>query len=125
MVYSRGNRLSVVIVFILMGVGVSNSLGLSSLMTCMTMSAIYVNISEVSDKVFEQVDSLHPLLCSFLYIWRRFRYTCYTYCWPSWSLVHCGRAIAKVLATYLGAKVANAEPVIKKYLALLCYPKQV
>lgn len=121
----RGNRLSVVIVFILMSVGVSNSLGLSSLMTCMTMSAIYVNISEVSDKVFEQVDRFTPPLFMFFFFISGADLDIRVI--PTVGLVGLlyivTRAIGKGLATYLGAEVANAEPVIKKYLGFAMLPQ--
>ncbi|HHX55893.1 MAG TPA: cation:proton antiporter [Clostridiales bacterium] len=121
----RGNRLSVVIVFILIGVGVSNSLGLSSLMTCMTMSALYVNISNVSDKVFEQVDRFTPPLFMLFFFISGADLDISVI--PTVGLVGLlyilARAIGKILGTYLGAEVAKAEPVIKKYLGLTMLPQ--
>jgi len=121
----RGNRLSVVIVFILIGVGVSNSLGLSSLMTCMTMSALYINISDVSDKVFEQVDRFTPPLFMLFFFISGADLDISVI--PTVGLVGLlyilARAIGKILGTYLGAEVAKAEPVIKKYLGLTMLPQ--
>lgn len=121
----RGNRLSVVIVFILIGVGVSNLLGLSSLMTCMTMSALYVNISNVSDKVFEQVDRFTPPLFMLFFFISGADLDISVI--PTVGLVGLlyilARAIGKILGTYLGAEVAKAEPVIKKYLGLTMLPQ--
>ena len=108
-----------------MGVGVSNSLGLSSLMTCMTMSAIYVNISEVSDKVFEQVDRFTPPLFMFFFFISGADLDIRVI--PTVGLVGLlyivARAIAKVLATYLKTKVANADVI--KVPWLYHVPKQV
>ena len=121
----RGNRLSVVIAFILIGVGVSNSLGLSSLMTCMTMSALYINISNVSDKVFEQVDRFTPPLFMLFFFISGADLDISVI--PTVGLVGLlyilARAIGKILGTYLGAEVAKAEPVIKKYLGLTMLPQ--
>lgn len=121
----RGNRLSIVIAFILIGVGVSNLLGLSSLMTCMTMSALYINISNVSDKIFEQVDRFTPPLFMLFFFISGADLDISVI--PTVGLVGLlyilARAIGKILGTYLGAEVAKAEPVIKKYLGLTMLPQ--
>lgn len=122
---SKGNRLSVAIVFILIGVGVSNSLELSSLMTCMMMSAIYVNISKISNKVFEQVDKFTPPLFMLFFFISGTDLDLSVI--PTVGLVGVlyivVRSIGKVFGTYLGATMANAEPVIKKYLGLTMLPQ--
>ena len=50
--HSKGNRLSIAIGMVFLCVGVADMLGLSSLLACMAMSAVFVNLSNASGKMF-------------------------------------------------------------------------
>lgn len=121
----RGNRLSAVIAMLLLCIGVSNVLGFSSLMACMAMSAVFVNLSNVSDKIFEQVDRFTPpIFMLFFFI--------------SGADLNIGilptvgvigiiyvvaRVVGKIIGVTIGAKLSNVEPVIRKYLGYTLIPQ--
>lgn len=58
----RGNRLAVTFMLVFVCVGVGSLLGLSSLLACMMMGAVFCNTSNNSDTVFELTDRITPPL---------------------------------------------------------------
>lgn len=48
----RGNRLAITIMMICLCVGVSDMVGFSSLLACMMLSTMFVNLSKFSDKIY-------------------------------------------------------------------------
>jgi len=121
----RGNRLSATIAMILLCIGVSNVLGFSPLMACMAMSAIYVNASNVSDKVLEQVNRFTPPIFMLFFFVSGADLDIRIL--PSVGVVGLlyvvFRVVGKVLGTAVGAKVSKVEPVIKKYLGYTLLPQ--
>ena len=55
-----GNRLSLIIGFIFAGLGISQWLGLSDLLLCMTMGAVVANFSSDVDEIMDLCDGLTP-----------------------------------------------------------------
>lgn len=121
----RGNRLSAAIAMILVCTGVSNMLGISPLMACMAMSAIYVNLSSVSDKVFEQVDRFTPPIFMLFFFVSGADLNIRIL--PSVGVIGLlyvvFRVVGKVAGAALGAKIAKVEPVVKKYLGYTLIPQ--
>lgn len=121
----RGNRLSATIAMIFLCIGVSNVLGFSPLMACMAMSAIYVNVSNVSDKVLEQVDRFTPPIFMLFFFVSGADLDISIL--PSVGVVGLlyvvFRVVGKVLGTAVGAKVSKVEPVIRKYLGYTLVPQ--
>lgn len=121
----RGNRLSVAITMILICIGISDLLGFSSLLACMAMSAVYVNLSKVSDKVFEQVDRFTPpvFMLFFFISGAELDISILPAVGFIGILYILFRVIGKVLGTSIGAKISNSEPVVKKYLGYTLIPQ--
>ncbi|HCA70390.1 MAG TPA: cation/H(+) antiporter, partial [Lachnospiraceae bacterium] len=121
----RGNRLSAAIAMILVCTGVSNMLGISPLMACMAMSAIYVNLSSVSDKVFEQVDRFTPpvFMLFFFVSGADLNIRILPSVGGIGLLYVVFRVAGKVAGAALGAKIAKVEPVVKKYLGYTLLPQ--
>ncbi|HKL94213.1 MAG TPA: cation:proton antiporter [Clostridia bacterium] len=121
----RGNRLSATIAMVLLCVGVSSALGFSSLLACMAMSAVYVNLSKVTDKVFEQVDRLTPPLFMLFFILSGA--TLNVTILPAVGVIGIiyivARVVGKYVGTIAGAKVSNAKPVVTKYLGFTLIPQ--
>jgi Kef-type K+ transport system membrane component KefB len=121
----RGNRLSVSAAMVLCCIGVSDILGLSSLLACMAMSAVFVNLSMVSDKVFEQVDRFTPpIFMMFFFVSGAeldFRIL------PSVGVIGLlyvvFRVAGKVVGVAIGAKISKAAPVVRKYLGYTLMPQ--
>lgn len=59
---SRANRISLVVTAVFLGVGLSELLGLSSLLLCMAIGAAMANFAKVSDAVMECTDRWTPPL---------------------------------------------------------------
>lgn len=121
----RGNRLSAAIAMILVCIGVSNMLGLSPLMACMAMSAIFVNLSSVSDKVFEQVDRFTPpvFMLFFFVSGADLNINILPSVGVIGLLYVIFRVVGKVAGAALGAKISNVEAVVKKYLGYTLIPQ--
>ena len=121
----KGNYLSITIAMIVLCVGVSNSLGFSSLLACMTMSTIYVNISETNKETFELVDTITPPLFMMFFFFSGAALDISLI--PTVGLVGIiyviARVIGKVGGAGLGAHVSNAPSVVKKYLGFNLIPQ--
>lgn len=66
---STANRTSFTIAMVMLGVGVAKYFGLSDLLLCMMLGAVYVNLSDYTDKVLGTIDSwTYPLFMLFFVI---------------------------------------------------------
>lgn len=121
----RGNRLSVSLAMVLLCIGVSNITGLSALLVCMTMSAVYVNISKVSDTLFELVDRFTPPLFMLFFFVSGAELDLSIL--PSVGIIGAiyivSRVVGKYLGTAIGAKLSHAQPVVAKYLGYTLIPQ--
>ena len=121
----RGNRMSVTFAMVFVCLGLCETFALSSLLACMAMSAVFVNLSNEYEKVFSLTDRITPpLFMLFFFL--------------SGAELNMGilssvgvigviyvifRVIGKVSGAYLGAKVSKAQPVVQKYLGLTLVPQ--
>ena len=123
--HSKGNRLSISIGMVFLCVGVSNLCGFSSLLACMAMSAVFVNLSSSSGKMFEAVDQLTPPLFMLFFLMSGADLNIAII--PAVGLVGVlyiiFRVVGKMLGAYMGAKISHAEPVVQKYLGLTLVPQ--
>lgn len=66
---SHTNRMSLCIAFVMIGVGIADYLGLSNLLLCMAIGAIYVNIWNDSERILACIDDwTYPLFMLFFVI---------------------------------------------------------
>ena len=121
----RGNRMSVTFAMVFICLGVCEMFALSSLLACMAMSAVYVNLFNDYETVFALTDRITPpLFMLFFFL--------------SGAELNVGilgsvgiigiiyvvfRVVGKVSGAYLGAKISKAEPVVQKYLGLTLVPQ--
>ncbi|NLB19707.1 MAG: cation:proton antiporter [Clostridium sp.] len=121
----RGNRLSVAIGMIALNIGLSQMFGLSELLSCMAMSAVFVNLSKHSGAVFEQVDRFTPPV--FMLFFFLSGADLNVAILPSVGVVGLiylfVRVIGKVPGAALGAKLSGADPVVQKYLGYTLIPQ--
>lgn len=121
----RGNRLSLVIVFVFAGIGIANLANFSPLLLCMALSAVYVNTSKASDKVFELVERFTPpiFILFFFISGAQLDITIL----PTVGLIGViyivVRVIGKVLGALVGAKLTHADPKVDKYLGWTLLPQ--
>lgn len=123
--HSQGNRLSIAIGMVFLCAGVADMLGLSSLLACMAMSAMFVNLSNVSDKVFSVVDQMTPPLFMLFFLLSGVDLNIQII--PTVGVIGViyvvFRVIGKMLGTGIGAKLSSTEPVVQKYLGLTLIPQ--
>ncbi len=121
----RGNRLSIAIGMVAICIGLSQILGFSELLSCMAMSAVFVNLSNHSSAVFEQVDRFTPPV--FMMFFFLSGADLNVAILPSVGVVGLiylfVRVIGKVSGAALGAKLAGADPVVQKYLGYTLVPQ--
>ena len=121
----RGNRLAITIAMVALALGISNMLGLSSLLTCMAMSAVFVNVSNESDKIFEQLDRMTPpiYMLFFLLSGADLNISILASVGVIGIVYIVFRVVGKLMGAYVGSKVSNTKPVVQKYLGLTLIPQ--
>ena len=122
---SRGNKLALSIALVLAGVGLCDMLNLSSLLVCMMIGAVMVNLSQVHEVLMEQCDRFTPPLFLLFFVLSGADLDLSVL--PSVGLIGVGylllRCIGKWGGTMLGAVCVKADSNIKKYLGLTLLPQ--
>ena len=120
-----GMRLAVAIAMILLCTGLAVATGASPLLACMIMSSFYVNLSQNSEKVLEQLDHFTPPLFMLFFFVSGANLDITIL--PSVGLIGLLYIIFRVLGKFagclIGASVTDAEPVVKKYLGFTLIPQ--
>lgn len=122
---SRNNRLSIAIAMVFTCLGICQILNISSLLCCMMMSAVYVNLSDVYEKVFELTDRVSaPLFMLFFFLSGAELNLSII---QSVGLIGLSyvvfRVVGKVSGAFLGAKICHTEDTVRKYLGLTLIPQ--
>ena len=116
----RDELLSIVLGFILAATGIANLLGLSPLLTCMTMGGVLVNLMQNSNRVFKLVSDFTPPIYILFF----------TIAGASLNLAVLSkvgllgvgyiiaRAAGKIIGATIGAKYVKAEEKVVKYLGM-------
>ena len=122
---SRGNKLALSIALVLAGVGLCDMWNLSSLLVCMMIGAVMVNLSQVHEVLMEQCDRFTPPLFLLFFVLSGADLDLSVL--PSVGLIGVGylllRCIGKWGGTMLGAVCVKADSNIKKYLGLTLLPQ--
>lgn len=120
-----GNRLAISIAMVMFCIGVSKITLLSPLLTCMAMSATYVNISKVSHKVFDQVEKITPplFMLFFFLSGAGLDMSLLSSVGLAGMIYIVSRVAGKVFGAGMGAHISNAQPVVKKYLGFNLIPQ--
>ena len=122
---SRGNKLALSIALVLAGVGLCDMWNLSSLLVCMMIGAVMVNLSQVHEVLMEQCDRFTPPLFLLFFVLSGADLDLSVL--PTVGLIGAGylllRSIGKWGGTMLGAVCVHADSNIKKYLGLTLLPQ--
>lgn len=123
--HSRDNRLGVAVAMVFVCLGICDALQISNLLCCMMMSAVYVNISDVYEKVFELTDRVSaPIFMLFFFLSGADLNIAII---RSVGIVGCAyvifRIVGKVCGAYIGAKICHAEENVQKYLGFTLIPQ--
>ena len=122
---SRGNKLALSIALVLAGVGLCDILNLSSLLVCMMIGAVMVNISQQREVLMEQCDRFTPPLFLLFFVLSGADLDLSVL--PQVGLIGVAylllRSIGKWGGTMLGAATVKADANIRKYLGLTLLPQ--
>ena len=123
--HSRGNKLSLTLMFVFLAVGLTSLWGLSSLLTCMMLGATMVNLYQQSNVMLEQCDRFTPPLFLIFFVLSGANLDLAVL--PTVGLVGIAyvlsRALGKTLGGTLGATVEKCDKNIIRYLGLTLIPQ--
>lgn len=121
----RGNRLALSIAMVFVCVGISDLLGLSSLLACMAMSSIFVNTSNESDTIFGQLDRMTPPIFMLFFFVSGAELDISIL--PSVGVIGLiyiiFRVLGKIIGAAAGAKLSRVQPVVGKWLGFTLIPQ--
>ena len=122
---SHSNRMSFCIAFVMLGVGIADWLGLSNLLLCMALGAMYVNLSNDAEKILKCVDDwTYPLFMLFFVISGAQLNLAVL---PKVGLIGIvyifARFGGKFLGAWLGGTITHQPPVVKDNLGWALMPQ--
>jgi Kef-type K+ transport system membrane component KefB len=123
--HSHSNRMSFCIAFVMLGVGIADWLGLSNLLLCMALGAMYVNLSNDAEKILKCVDDwTYPLFMLFFVISGAQLNLAVL---PKVGLIGIvyifARFGGKFLGAWLGGTITHQPPVVKDNLGWALMPQ--
>ncbi|MCE5190119.1 MAG: cation:proton antiporter [Eubacteriales bacterium] len=123
--HSRANRLMICIAAVMLGVGVAQQFGLSHLLLCMSIGAVYVNLRDDAIQTLEQAESwTAPLFMLFFVISGADLNVAVL---PSLGLLGVvyivTRVVGKYFGAYIGCTISKTSHKIRKYLGLSLIPQ--
>jgi len=119
------NRLIITTAFVFLGSSLATMLGLSSLLLCMSMSAMLTNISTAGDDVIKLVDKVTPPIYLMFFVVSGMELDIFNL--PQIGMlgiiyIVC-RVIGKVGGAFIGAATMKAPKPVKKYLGFTLLPQ--
>ncbi|MBR6740251.1 MAG: cation:proton antiporter [Clostridia bacterium] len=123
--HSRGNRITIVIAAVFLGVGLSQILPLSSLLVCMAIGAGMCNLQKEYEKVLDFNERwTTPLFMIFFVIsGAELDLSVLPAVGLLGVLYLVARSVGKYLGAFLGARVVKADKNIQKYLGICLLPQ--
>ena len=122
---SRANRLTVIIICVFTGLALSQLLGLSNLLLCMAIGAVFCNFDHHTERVMDSYDRwTHPLYVLFFVISGAGLNVKILASVGIIGLVYLiVRSFGKYTGAYLGSVIGKADNNVKKYLGLTLLPQ--
>jgi Kef-type K+ transport system membrane component KefB len=122
---NKGNRLSLVIVFIFLTLYLSSITGGSTLLACMMLGATFANISSKYEEVSDLANFFTPpiFIMFFVLSGAELDITILSVVGIIGIVYVLFRVVGKVFGAYLGGKITQAEPVVQKYLGWALVPQ--
>jgi Kef-type K+ transport system membrane component KefB len=122
---SRGNKLALVIAFILLSLGLCDVWNLSSLLCLMMMGAVMTNVCPVADVIVEQTDRFTPPVFLLFFVISGMDLNLSVL--PAVGLVGLIYIVMRVIGKWLGAmtgsRIVKAHPNVQKYLGFTLVPQ--
>ncbi len=120
-----GNRLSLIIAFIFIGLGLSQLCGFSSLLLCMSMGAIIANFSQDVNKLMDLSDKITPPIFMLFFVasGADLKLSVLPTVGIAGAIYITFRVIGKIFGASLGGIVCKADKNIRKYLGPALIPQ--
>lgn len=120
-----GNRLALTLAFLFAGVGLSDLLGLSSLLLCMAMGAALANFSSDVDHIMKLCDNITPPIFMLFFVasGAELQLSILPQIGLAGILYLTLRVAGKLCGASMGGAICKAEPAVKKYLGLALVPQ--
>ncbi len=121
----RGNRLALTYVFVFACIGLGDMLGVSSLLACMALGAVFANTAKQSDMVFEQTDRMTPpiFMMFFFLSGAELDISIIPEVGVIGILYILFRVFGKMTGAFLGATISHTDANVKKYLGFTLIPQ--
>lgn len=122
---SRANRISLAVTAVLLGVGLAELLGLSSLLLCMAIGAAMANFSRVSDAVMECTDRWTPPLFMVFFVisGAEFNFEIFKTVGFIGVMYLVLRSAGKYFGAMAGSAIVKTEKNVRKYLGITLLPQ--
>ncbi len=122
----RGNRLAITALMICACVGISDMVGFSSLLACMMLSTVFVNLSGHTQKIYEPLDRITPPIYMMFFIisGASLDITIIKSIGVVGAVYVIGRVVGKVIGASLGARISKAPKPVRKYLGYTLIPQE-
>lgn len=122
----RGNRLAITIMMICVCVGISDMVGFSSLLACMMLSTMFVNLSKQSDKIYEPLERITPPIYMMFFIisGASLDVTVLTSVGVVGVVYVVGRVAGKYFGASIGGRISQAPKVVRRWLGLTLIPQE-
>ncbi len=123
--HARSNFMCVAIMAVLLGVGVSEQFGLSSLLLCMMIGATVANLCHEEEKVLKMTDTWTPPLYMLFFVLSGAELDLAAI--PAVGLLGvlyiATRSLGKYFGSYFGSHITRVDPNVKKYLGIALLPQ--
>lgn len=122
---SRANRISLVVTSVFLGVGLSEMLGLSSLLLCMSIGAALANFCKVTDAVLDGTDRWTPPLFMLFFVisGAEFNFSILPQVGFVGIVYILLRSFGKYFGAMAGCSIAKTEKNVRKYLGITLLPQ--
>lgn len=122
---SRANRLCLMITAVILGVGLSSVLEMSSLLTCMMLGAVFANLRVDAINILENNERWTPPLFMLFFVLSgaQLDITILAKAGLVGIIYIVFRSLGKYLGAYWGAALAKTDPKVKKYLGITLLPQ--
>lgn len=123
--HSRANRLMLCLAAVMLGIALSDLLGLSSLLLCMMIGAVYCNLGADTGTVMDLCDRWTPpvLLLFFVISGAELQLSVIPTVGLLGVVYMITRSLGKYFGAYFGSVVTHADTNIRKYLGITLLPQ--
>lgn len=120
-----GEFLCMVLSVIILAAGLSNMLGLSSILTCMMLGATITNLSQQHARYFKAIDTFTPPIYLFFFTLAgaNLHLSAFVMMGMTGAGYIIARSFGKITGSYIGCKIAHAPDLVSKNLGFTLLPQ--